>query len=160
MRAASLGQRLEQAPRLQHREAAAALAAGLAGARPTDGPPLDPELLADGARAERRARAAAAAAAGDRGAHDHARAERAAVIRAALGRRRLDRAPGPARRRHDRVVMAVTFLALLELVKRREVVAEQAEPWGPITCRATTAAERAGGAELEAPIDESLADFA
>ena len=60
----------------------------------------------------------------------------------------------------DRVVMAVTFLALLELVKRREVVAEQSEPWGPITCRATTAAERAGaGADADAPIDESLAGF-
>jgi chromatin segregation and condensation protein Rec8/ScpA/Scc1 (kleisin family) len=58
-------------------------------------------------------------------------------------------------------VLAVTFLALLELVKRREVVAEQTEPWGPITCRATTIAER-GSATLDvaAPIDESLADFA
>jgi chromatin segregation and condensation protein Rec8/ScpA/Scc1 (kleisin family) len=35
----------------------------------------------------------------------------------------------------DRVVVAVTFLALLELVKRREVTAEQAEPWGPIVVR-------------------------
>ena len=32
----------------------------------------------------------------------------------------------------DRVVRAVTFLALLELVKRREVSVEQLEPWGPI----------------------------
>jgi chromatin segregation and condensation protein Rec8/ScpA/Scc1 (kleisin family) len=31
--------------------------------------------------------------------------------------------------------MAVTFLALLELVKRREVSVEQTEPWGPIRCR-------------------------
>ena len=43
----------------------------------------------------------------------------------------------------DRVVVAVTFLALLELMKRREMVVEQAEPWGPITARRTTAAERA-----------------
>lgn len=35
----------------------------------------------------------------------------------------------------DRVVVAVTFLALLELVKGREVVAEQSEPWGPIRIR-------------------------
>ena len=43
----------------------------------------------------------------------------------------------------DRVVVAVTFLALLELMKRREIVVEQAEPWGPITARRMTAAERA-----------------
>lgn len=35
----------------------------------------------------------------------------------------------------DRVVAAVTFLAMLELVKRREIFVEQAEPWGPIVCR-------------------------
>src|SRR5204863_6912298 len=44
---------------------------------------------------------------------------------------------------HDRVVVAVTFLAMLELMKRREVVVEQAEPFGPITARQTTADERA-----------------
>ena len=38
----------------------------------------------------------------------------------------------------DRVVIAVTFLAMLELMKRREIVVEQAEPWGPIVARATT----------------------
>jgi segregation and condensation protein A len=65
---------------------------------------------------------------------------------------------------HDRVVVAVTFLAMLELMKRREVVVEQSEPFGPITARRTTAAERlAAGvaADVEnAPIDESLASFA
>jgi chromatin segregation and condensation protein Rec8/ScpA/Scc1 (kleisin family) len=29
----------------------------------------------------------------------------------------------------------VTFLAMLELVKRREITVEQAEPWGEIVCR-------------------------
>ena len=33
----------------------------------------------------------------------------------------------------DRVVVAVTFLALLELAKGREVTIEQREPWGPIS---------------------------
>ena len=33
----------------------------------------------------------------------------------------------------DRIVVAVTFLALLELAKGREVTIEQDEPWGPIT---------------------------
>src|SRR5664279_1017866 len=37
----------------------------------------------------------------------------------------------------DRVVAAVTFLALLELVKRREVTVEQDRPWGPILVRST-----------------------
>src|SRR5450759_2299105 len=37
----------------------------------------------------------------------------------------------------DRVVVAVTFLALLELVKRREVTVEQDRPWGPILVRST-----------------------
>jgi chromatin segregation and condensation protein Rec8/ScpA/Scc1 (kleisin family) len=64
----------------------------------------------------------------------------------------------------DRVVIAVTFLAMLELMKRREVVVEQAEPFGPIVARRTTAAERrAAGvaADVEAaPIDESLESFA
>ena len=35
----------------------------------------------------------------------------------------------------DRVVRAVTFLALLELSKRRELSVEQDEPWGPIVVR-------------------------
>ena len=50
---------------------------------------------------------------------------------------------------HDRVVVAVTFLALLELMKRREIVVEQAEPWGPITARRMTAAERAAAGARE-----------
>jgi segregation and condensation protein A len=65
---------------------------------------------------------------------------------------------------HDKVVVAVTFLAMLELMKRREVVVEQSEPFGPITARRTTAEERlAAGlaAEVdEAPLDESLESFA
>ena len=64
----------------------------------------------------------------------------------------------------DRVVVAVTFLAMLELMKRREVVVEQSEPFGPITARRTTAEERVAAglaAEAEeAPLDESLESFA
>jgi chromatin segregation and condensation protein Rec8/ScpA/Scc1 (kleisin family) len=56
---------------------------------------------------------------------------------------------------HDRVVVAITFLAMLELSKRREITLEQAEPWGPIIARRL----------VEAPadaieIDESLESFA
>jgi chromatin segregation and condensation protein Rec8/ScpA/Scc1 (kleisin family) len=62
------------------------------------------------------------------------------------------------------VVIAVTFLALLELMKRREIVVEQAIPWGPIVARATTAEERTtAGVDaipMDAPIDETLESFA
>jgi chromatin segregation and condensation protein Rec8/ScpA/Scc1 (kleisin family) len=58
----------------------------------------------------------------------------------------------------------VTFLALLELVKRREVVVEQERPWGPIIARPTTEAERAAAGDAavadEVPLDESLESFA
>jgi segregation and condensation protein A len=64
---------------------------------------------------------------------------------------------------NDRVVVAVTFLAMLELMKRREVVVEQAEPFGPLTARVTTAEERAAAgvaADVEhAPLDESLDSY-
>ena len=53
----------------------------------------------------------------------------------------------------DRVVVAVTFLAMLELMKRREIVVEQAEPWGPIMARRTTPEERAA-AGVPGAIDE------
>jgi segregation and condensation protein A len=65
---------------------------------------------------------------------------------------------------HDRVVVAVTFLAMLELMKRREVVVEQAEPFGPITARRTTAEERSAAGvapDVErAPLDETLDTYA
>jgi segregation and condensation protein A len=89
--------------------------------------------------------------------------DRAAMIRAAL------RDAGPVVLQEllagvrDRLVVAVTFLAMLELVKRREVAIEQARPWGPILVRATTSDERGGVAAealAAAPIDESLDSFA
>lgn len=64
----------------------------------------------------------------------------------------------------DRVVVAVTFLAMLELMKRRELVVEQSEPFGPISARLTTAEERrAAGVAVDVehdPLDESLESFA
>jgi segregation and condensation protein A len=90
--------------------------------------------------------------------------ERAEIIRAAL--RDADRVVLQELLRgvRDRVVVAVTFLALLELVKRREVIVEQERPWGPIVARPTTEAERAaaGGAAVadDVPLDESLESFA
>jgi chromatin segregation and condensation protein Rec8/ScpA/Scc1 (kleisin family) len=96
-------------------------------------------------------------------------AERADAIRAALRR-----APEIILQAllvgvRDRVVLAVTFLALLELVKRREVSVEQDVPWGPIRCRLLQSGANASGANASGsnasgsvgpPIDESLADFA
>ena len=59
-------------------------------------------------------------------------------------------------------MLVVTFLAMLELMKRREIVVEQAEPFGPIMARATTPEERAaaGVAASTTPLDEALESFA
>ena len=91
-------------------------------------------------------------------------AQRASIIRLALRGASSVVLQDLLRGVHDRVVVAVTFLAMLELMKRREVVVEQGEPFGPITARQTTAAEReAAGvaADIEsAPMDESLDEYA
>lgn len=148
---------------LFRREPAAAHAAGLAGARPADAPPLDPRLLV-------RALDRLAAIAPPLGLPPETLgrtitiAERADIIRAALRD-----APSVVLQDllagvRDRVVIAITFLAMLELMKRREIVVEQAMPWGPITARATTADERTtaglAAVAIDAPIDEALESFA
>ena len=61
--------------------------------------------------------------------------ERAAIIRAALRDAPAIVLQDLLRGVRDRVVVAVTFLAMLELMKRREIVVEQAEPWGAIVAR-------------------------
>jgi hypothetical protein len=38
----------------------------------------------------------------------------------------------------DRIVIAITFLAMLELAKARELTITQDEPWGPIHCERST----------------------
>jgi segregation and condensation protein A len=148
---------------LFRREAGAARAAGLAGARPLDAPPMDPELLVLAV-----AHLVAIAPPPEPPAETVARAitltERASIIRAALRH-----APSVVLQElllgvHDRVVIVITFLAMLELVKRREIVVEQAVPWGPIVARATTAEERAAAGlpatDPDVPLDESLDSFA
>lgn len=91
-------------------------------------------------------------------------AQRAAIIRMAIRNAPSIVLQDLLRGVHDRVVVAVTFLAMLELMKRREVVVEQAEPFGPITARRTTAKERAAAGvtpEVEAaPLDETLDSYA
>jgi segregation and condensation protein A len=149
---------------LFRREPGAARAAGLAGARPADAPPLDPTRLADALL-----RLVAITPLPDPPPEVMARTitltERAEIIRAAL---RV--APTVVLQElltgiGDRVVIAVTFLAMLELMKRREIVVEQAEPWGPIVARSTTPEERlAAGLPAsvgeDAPLDETLESFA
>jgi len=145
------------------REPGIAAAAGLAGARPPEGPAIDIALLG-GALARLVTILPEPVPPPEIVARTITITERVRIIRDAL-------AGAPAvvlqellRGVSDRVVVAITFLAMLELMKRREIVVEQAEPFGPITARRTTADERsrAGvGAEVEeAPIDESLESFA
>ncbi len=84
--------------------------------------------------------------------------ERAAIIRSALREAPVVVLQDLLRGIRDRVVVAVTFLALLELMKRREIVVEQAEPWGPIVARRATG--EGGAGPDDAPLDESLESFA
>ncbi|HEX5465430.1 MAG TPA: ScpA family protein [Candidatus Limnocylindrales bacterium] len=162
---ARLSQRLEAGHPLVHREASVAAAAGLANARPAPGPPLDPAILV-AALSAATALAPEPPAPVEIVARTITLTERAAAIRAALAGASAFVLQDLLAGVMDRVVVAITFLALLELVKRREVVAEQDEPWGPIRCRRLTAEERTAagldglGPRDEAPIDESLEDFA
>jgi segregation and condensation protein A len=149
---------------LFRREPGAARAAGLAGARPVDAPPIDPLRLA-AALSHLAAIVPPSPAPPEVMQRTITLTERATIIRAALRG-----APSVVLQDllagvRDRVVIAVTFLAMLELMKRREIVVEQTEPWGPIVARATTAEERAAAGlaptDLEdTPLDESLESFA
>jgi segregation and condensation protein A len=129
---AALGERAAAGIRLVRREPAVAQAAGRAGAAPAARPPLDPARLA-AALAELLRVVPPPPPPAETLARTITLVDRAAVIRAAIA------AAGPVvlqellRGTRDRVLVAVTFLAVLELVKRREVVVAQDEPWGPIT---------------------------
>jgi segregation and condensation protein A len=150
---------------LFRREPAAARASGLSGARLADAPPLDPVRLIR-ALAHLTTITPPPAPPPEVMPRTITLTERAAIIRAALRD-----APTVVLQElltgvRDRVVIAVTFLAMLELMKRREIVVEQAEPWGPIVARVTTAEERAAAglapadAVADAPLDETLESFA
>lgn len=154
---AGLGVRLEAARPAFHREATTALAAGLAGAHAPDEAPLDPALLA-AALLDSTRLLPPEPSPPEVLARTLTLAERAEAIRAALRK-----APEIVLQAllvgvRDRVVLAVTFLALLELVKRREVSVEQDAPWGPIRCRSLV--PRGDRGPAPGAIDESLADFA
>jgi segregation and condensation protein A len=148
---------------LFRREPGTAAAAGLAGARPPDAPPLDPASLL--AMLEELARIAPPPVLPPEiMARTVTIGERAAIIRAALRGADAIVLQELLAGITDRVVLAVTFLAMLELVKRREIVVDQGRPWGPIVVRASTPAERTAAgvteAVLERPLDESLESFA
>ncbi len=150
---------------LFRREPGAARAAGLAGARPADAPPMDPARLV-AALSHLAAIVPPPPPPPEVMQRTITLTERATIIRAALRGASSVVLQDLLAGVRDRVVIAVTFLAMLELMKRREIVVEQAEPWGPIVARATTAEERAAAglapvADLEdAPLDESLESFA
>jgi segregation and condensation protein A len=125
--------RLESGWEVFRREPGAAVASARAGSRPDEGPPLDPLLLS---RALETSLELAPEPVSPPGIVPRlvTLEERAALIRDALREASvvvLQDLLGDVR---DRVVVAVTFLAMLELVKGREVVVAQAEPFGPIVC--------------------------
>ena len=149
---------------LFHREPSAARVAGIAGARPPAAEPLPPQLLVDALEGLARV-VPPPPPPPETIRRTILLTERAQAIRRALRGADVIVLQDLLRGVTDRVVMAVTFLALLELMKRREIVVEQAEPWGPIVARQTTPEERAAaglGPDVDAgtPIDESLESFA
>ena len=149
---------------LFHREAAVSRAAGVAGARPPAAEPLSPAILVEALAGIARVAPPLPPP------PETIRRSITLTERAALLRRALDGAPSVVLQDllkgvRDRVVVAVTFLAMLELMKRHEIVVEQDEPFGPITARRTTAQERAaagitGAIDEEAPLDESMESYA
>jgi segregation and condensation protein A len=136
---------------LFRREPGAARAAGLAGARPADAAPIDPARLAS-ALARLALIAPPPAPPPEVMARTITLTERAAIIRAALRDAPAVVLQDLLQGVRDRVVIAITFLAMLELMKRREIVVEQETPWGPIVARSTGLIE-------DAPLDESLESF-
>jgi segregation and condensation protein A len=138
---------------LFRREPGAARASGMAGARPADAPPIDPVRLV-----EALSHLAMIAPPPEPPPEVMPRTitltERASIIRAALREASTIVLQDLLEGVRDRVVIAVTFLAMLELMKRREIVVEQMEPWGPIVARAT------GTLGEGAALDESLESFA
>ena len=149
---------------LFHREATTARVAGLAGARPPAAKPLSTAVLV--AALDGLARVAPPPAPPPETIRRTILlTDRAQLIRHALRGADVVVLQDLLKGVHDRVVVAVTFLAMLELMKRREIVVEQTEPWGPIMARRTTPEERAaagmpGAVDEEAPLDESLESFA
>lgn len=140
---ARLAERLACGLVLFHREAAAASASALRAPRPPAGPPQDPALLAAALGACLRL-VPAPLPPPEVMQRLVTLEERAAAIRTALRRAPAIVLQELLRGVRDRVVVAVTFMAMLELVKGRELWVEQTTPFGPIHCHALTPADRRG----------------
>jgi segregation and condensation protein A len=126
--------RLESGWEVFRREPIAAVASAKAGSRPDEGPPLDPAVLGEAlARALRQVPPPPPPP--DVVPRLVTLEDRAAVIRSALADTPVVVLQDLLEDLSDRVVVAVTFLAMLELVKGRELSVEQDEPFGPIVCR-------------------------
>ena len=138
----ALQERVTSASGLFRREPAAAQAAAIAGARAPQSTPMDIGLLVDALATLIRI-VPPPEPPPEVVARSVTIEERVAIIQMALRGAGVVVLQDILRGVRDRVLVAVTFLALLELVKRREIVLEQAEPWGPIVAR-TAELEPAG----------------
>ena len=129
-----LGETATSGPRLFHRDGSVAIAAARAGARAPAAPPLDAAILAAALRGT-----AALLPPPEPPPESMPRtitlAERADLLRTALRGAPRIVLQELLRDVRDRVVVAVTFMALLEMVKGGEVAIEQRQPWGPISVR-------------------------
>ncbi|MEX1335427.1 MAG: segregation/condensation protein A, partial [Candidatus Limnocylindrales bacterium] len=130
--------RLESGWEVFRREPIAAVASAKAGSRPDEGPPLDPSVLVT-ALTSALHKVPPPPPPPDVVPRLITLEERAAIIRTALTDTPVVLLQDLLDDLEDRVVVAVTFLAMLELVKGRELLVEQEEPFGPIVCRSTTA---------------------
>ena len=136
-----LAERLSIPVALFHREAGVAVAAGRAGARPSEDR-YDVRLLTEALAVSVRLIPPPPPPA-ETVARTITLEERASVIRAALRRAPKLVLQDLLRDVSDRIVIAVTFLAMLELAKGREVAIEQEQPWGPISVRQLRRGEQA-----------------
>jgi len=148
---------------LFRREPATAQAAAAAGARPADASVLDPGLLVTAL--DRTVRLTPPPELPPEVVpRTITLTERAEIIRRALRGAPVVVLQELLAGVRDRALVAVTFLAMLELMKRREIVVEQDEPWGPISARRMTHEERLAAGlppvDEETPLDESLESFA
>jgi segregation and condensation protein A len=131
--------RLESGWEVFRREPIAAVASAKAGSRPDEGPPLDPQVLAQ-ALSRALHQVPPPAPPPEVVARLVTLEERASIIRSALTDTPVVVLQDLLEDLSDRVVVAITFLAMLELVKGRELAVEQDEPFGPIVCRSTAPA--------------------
>jgi segregation and condensation protein A len=126
--------RLESSWEVFRREPIAAVASAKAGSRPDEGPPLDASVLAE-ALVRALHQVPPTPPPPDVVPRLITLDERAAIIRTALRDTPVVVLQDLLEDLSDKVVVAITFLAMLELVKGRELSVEQDEPFGPIVCR-------------------------